>query len=221
MLLPVMMQVNVYNSTPEIWIHPTFNFKNNMKQQIVKCPKCGTEIGEVEFYKYHRRCKDCWNGYCKAHRYPNKEAQNIRMERYKENHRFDERQCPSCKVWKTPDNFEPKKHNCKECYRTPNEIKRAYQIAHKYEIKIQKANVCKENKKVIKTVKAPKVKVKIEKTIKSKKEKPIRIPKVKQIVIHDECKIKMTETRVYPKVRDVRRGWDDTMVKLRAKFQTA
>jgi hypothetical protein len=215
-----------------------------MEQQLVKCPKCGTEIGEVEFYKYHRRCKDCWNAYCKTKRYPNKEAQAIRNERYKENHRFDERQCPRCKVWKTPDNFYPKKHNCKSCYRTPAEIKKAYHIAHRAEIKIKKAKEYKEKKAVkVKAIKEPKVKeikppkvnqrkltqtdvnqrkvkVKIEKTIKAKKEKPIRIPKVKTIVTREECKIKMTETRVYPKVRDVRRGWDDTMAKLRAKFQT-
>jgi len=270
-----------------------------MEQQILKCPKCGTEIGEVEFYKYHRRCKDCWNAYCKTKRYNNPEVNKRAMQKYKAAHPITERYCKCCKVTKPIEQFDHRKHYCKECYRTPQEIKNAYNIERKEQLKIAKAKWYENNKEVqrekhraayrakvgekktktdnkelkairqkkwyeahkeaeqqkqkeryngtfvkvekpikVKEIKPPKVnrrkltqtdanerkvKVKIEKTIKPKKEKTIKLPKpekVSRVRIETPPELRMSETRVYPKVRDVRRGWDKTIAELKLKFQT-
>lgn len=211
-----------------------------MEQQIVKCPKCETEIGEVEFYKYHRRCKNCWNAYCKTKRYPNKEVNKRSMLKYKAAHPVTERYCKCCKETKPIDSFDPRKHYCKECYRSPAEIKKAYQQIRKEQLKVAKAKWYENNKERerekkkaayranvgYKPIKPIKVKTEKVKPIRVPKAPKVKAPKVKPVRIKKQPIIKQPivtqfEVTVRKKNRDVRPGWDKTIAELRAKFQTA
>ncbi len=153
----------------------------------------------------------------------NKELKAIRQKRWYEKHKMTEKRIEAQRISKAKW-YEKHKERERERHR----------IAYRAKAGPQKYGLPKTEKvKAIKEPKVKEVKLKIEKerkltqtdvnqrkvTIKAKKEKPIRIPKEKQIVTREDCIIKMTDTRVYPKVRDVRRGWDDTMAKLRAKFE--
>ena len=111
-----------------------------------------------------------------------------------------ERFCKCCKKTKSVELFEPRKHYCIKC--AP---KKGADSDKRYRKNLK-----------IKEIKAIKLAEKLAKV----KVKPIRIPKVKVERERKICDIKMTDTRVYPKYRDVRKGWDDTMAKLRAKFET-
>lgn len=80
----------------------------------MKCPKCEKEITEIEYYKYHLRCKDCWNEYCKTHRYYNPKVQKRARDKFKVAH-YTQRLCKNCQTIKPLDHFEPRKHYCKIC----------------------------------------------------------------------------------------------------------
>ena len=56
-------------------------------------------------------------------------------KKYKEAHPITERHCKKCNTTKPIDSFAPKKHYCKDCYRSPNEIKKAYQINNPEKVK--------------------------------------------------------------------------------------
>ena len=132
----------------------------------------------------------------------NPEAAKRAREKFKAIHNT-ERYCKCCKKTKSVKLFEPRKHYCIKCApKTGADSDKRYR----------------KNLK-IKEVKSIKLAEKLAK-VKTIKEKPARIPKEKVIRETKLCEIKMTETRVYPKVRDVRRGWDDTIAKLKAKFET-
>lgn len=85
-----------------------------MEQQIMNCPKCQKEISEIEYYKYHLRCKDCWNAYCKTHRYYNPKVQKRARDKFKVTH-YTQRLCKNCQTVRPVDLFEPRKHYCKIC----------------------------------------------------------------------------------------------------------
>lgn len=80
----------------------------------MNCPKCNKDIDAVEYYKYHLRCKDCWNEYCKTHRYYNPKVQKRARDKYKTAH-YTQRFCKCCEQTRPIEQFDPRKHYCKIC----------------------------------------------------------------------------------------------------------
>ena len=130
----------------------------------------------------------------------NPEAAKRARDKFRATHNT-ERFCKFCKKTKPVEQFEPRRHYCIKC--AP---KKGTDSDKRYRKNLK-----------IKEVKAIKLAEKLAKV----KEKPVRILKTEVKRKRELCEIKITDTRVYPKYRDVRSGWDKTMANLKKKFETA
>lgn len=148
----------------------------------------------------------------------NPEAAKRASEKFRAIHNT-ERFCKCCKKTKSVELFEPRKHYCIKCApKSKAESDKRYRKNLK--IKEVKAIKLAEKQKRRLGIDLEKQKLRQKEWYeKRKKEKPVRIPKVKVERERKLSDIKMTDTRVYPRVRDVRKGWEETMAKLRAKFE--
>ena len=184
----------------------------------MKCPKCEKEISEVEFYKYHWKCKDCWNEYCKTHRYYNKDVQKKAKEKWLLNNpdykpvKDTSHVCKKCGIKKPQSEFLFRNQTCKKCKGIKTVDRKP---AH------TNANQRKSTQKVI-----------IEFPERYGKDKYIneinKFQKTKKAIIKNPDRIIKVEKTVYQKIRVndygrpnkiVRKGWDEIMAQIKLKIE--